>query len=449
MSGGGGRSGRLEQALDLARPGEVLEIFLEDSVSSTVTVVDAEVESTEERRDHGAGLRLFRDGRVGFAYTSDLTDAGLAHAAEMARALSVHARQEPQNRPPDPGRALPPPPSPPPPSSPGAAQRRLELALAAEAAAKGSAAPGVIRTRASSVTDGAGTFSVAHSGGLMAAWSWSRSWASVEVVAERGGTRQTGYESDWSEAPGRLDAGGVGRTAAERALVKFDAIRPPTARTAVVLAPLVTAGLFAALAEALSGKAVLRGRSLFAGRVGARVGATAVTLTDDGNRRGGFAAAPVDGEGAPSTRAILIRDGVLEGFLHDTYTAAHLGAASTGHAVRDSYTTLPGIGTRNLCLEPSGPGPAEILAAAGEGLYVEEVMGLHTVDPVTGDFSLGASGRMVTGGRLGGAAEGFAIAGNVLSILEAVEAVGSDLRFFPGTSGGSTVLLGGIAVSGR
>jgi len=418
---------RAEEALALAGRDETLEVFMENSVSSTVTVVDGEVESTEERQDHGIGLRLFREQRVGFAYTSDLSREGLVAAVERARALSAHGRCEAENRPPEAGPpgALPPPA----PEDDTGHPFRLEAARRMEAAAR-AVAPGAVRTRASSVAASRGDVIIAHSRGLMRAWSWARAWGSLEIVAERDGARQTGYKSGWAVLPSGLDPDEIGRVAATRALDKFGAERPFTARTSVILAPEVTAGLFEALAGALSGKAVLRGRSLFADKVGKLVGSKTVTLTDDGSREDGFSASPFDGEGTPSASAILIRDGELKGFLHDSYTAARLGTTSTGHAVRDSYIGPPGVGTRNLCLSPSG-------------------RSRQTVDPVTGDFSLGALGHQVQAGCPGRPLEGFAISGNLLDLLGSVEAVADDLSFMPGGCGGSTVLLRDVTVSGQ
>ena len=123
-------------------------------------------------------------------------------------------------------------------------------------------------------------------------------------------------------------------------------------------------------------------------------------------------------------------------------------APATGHAVRDGFSSQPHIGSRNLLLKPSGPSRPEIITSVSQGVLVDEVMGLHTIDPVSGDFSLGATGREIRGGSTGAPLEGFTVAGNVRDILAAVQAVGDDVRFLPGGAGGSTVLLDGLTVSG-
>jgi len=436
----------VEEALAAARPGEIIEAALEESSSTTVTVAGGRLEASEGSRERGLGVRLFRDGRVGFAATSRLDSAGVAEAVARARDLAACGRQEDENRPAD--------------GSGESAQREKmddmpatvppapleEPALRLEEAAR--RRDDDLRTRAASVTAAGGRWLIAHSGGLWRTWSWHRAWASIEVVAKRDGVRQTGWESDWGQQWEDLDLQATGTAAADQALRKFGAGRPATARMPVILTPTVTAGLFEALAGALSGKAVLRGRSLFAGRLGQTIGSAAVTLTDDGGRQDGFAQAPFDGEGNPSRPAVLIEKGVLTGFLHSTYTALKLGTAATGHGVRDGFSTQPHVSSRNLLLEPSGPTRQEIITSVSRGVLVDEVMGLHTIDPVSGDFSLGATGREIQAGSPGAPLEGFTVAGNVRDILAAVQAVGDDVRFLPGGAGGSTVLLDGLTVSG-
>ena len=443
--------GRLiEETLAMARAGEVIEVFIENTLTRTVTVADGEAESTEDQQEHGAAVRLFRDGRVGFSFTADLSSDGLAAAVESARALSSHTRREDANQPPtgrsgglvsvaDGGAVA---------TLPVDLTDRLDVARRVESAAKKHAG-GRGRTRSSVAVDAAGEVAIANSGGLLHRFDWTRSWAFLELVVERDGKLQVGYESDWAANLSGIDPERIGVETARQAMTKFGATRPDSGAATVVLDPRVTAGLFETLSSALSAKSVLRRRSLFADRVGKTVASAAVTLIDDGTLQGGFATEPVDGEGSPSTRAYLIRAGKLEGYLHDTYTATHMGVPSTGHSVRDGYTSAPGVGPRNFHLEPSGITRADLLAGVDEGIYVDEVMGLHTIDPVSGDFSLGATGRSIAGGTLQGALEGFVIAGNVLPMLRSVVAVADDLRFFPGSGGGSTVLLQEVQIGGR
>ena len=437
----------IDAALGAAQPGETVEIWIEASRSTRVTVVDGEVESTEEEVDQGAGVRLWRDDRVGFAYAADMTPTVVLDAVAAARALARHARSDPSQRPPHPGPTIHA--AARPPASPAADDghaARVERAREAEASAR-TASAGICRTRSSVACDAEGSVRVAHSGGLAAAWSWDRSWLTLEVVAERDGQRQTGFETDWAAEAFRLDPGRVGRVAAERALGRFGAGPLPTARMSVVLDPMVTAGLFETLAEAFCGKAILRRRSLLVDRLGTAIAAPAVTLVDDPTRPGGYDDAPADGEGVASRRTVLVDRGVLAGFLHDTWSGTAL-AGPPGNAVRGGFTEPPQSGPRNLYLEPSGPSRAAVLAGVRSGLYVEEFLGMHTVDPVTGDFSLGAVGHALREGSTAEPVAGVTVSGNILALMAAVEAVADDLRFFSGGGAGSTLLLRDMTVGG-
>lgn len=423
-------------------------MYLHDIRSSSVTWAGGKVEASERRHDLGLGLRGFRRGRVGFSFTSGLEPAGVRRAAERVAALAEVLPEDPANRLPEPG----PRPEVPRNYDPAVedlpARRKIEIASAVEAAARGVAPD--LKTRESRYADVWGRVAIAHSDGLEDAFEMSRTLCWIEVIVPGPeGSQQTGFGSGFAIGPGALDAAAVGREAAERARAKLGARQPPTAKTAVVLDPLVTAGVFSSLAEALHADNVIKGKSLFARWLGQSVASPRVTLVDDGRLPGGYSSAPFDGEGVSSRETVLVEGGVLRGFLHSSYTATRLGAQPTGNAMRDSYTGPPRIDASNLYLKPSGVSREDLLASVERGVYVAEAMGLHTIDPITGDFSLGAAGREVRGGRLGDPLEKMAIAGNVLDLLRAVRGVADDLRFFPGGEGGATVLLEGIAVSGK
>ncbi len=424
------------------------EVYLHDIRSTSVTWSDHKVEASERRHDLGVGLRGFRNGRVGFAYASGLGLGDIKRAAGRVSELVEVLPPDPANRLPEPGVRAEVPRNYDPAVERLPARRRAEIAAAVEESARRVAAG--LKTRESRYADVWGRVAIAHSGGLADAFEMSRALCWVEVILpDPGGTQQTGYASGFAIGPEALDPVAVGREAAERAMAKIGARQPVTTRTTVVLDPMVTAGIFSALSEALHADNVIKGKSLFAGRLGQRVASPQVTLVDDGRLPGGYSSAPFDGEGVGSRETVLIEQGVLRGLLHSTYSAGRMGAQSTGNATRDSYTGPPRIGTTNLYLKPSGVSRHDLLASVAEGIYVAEAMGLHTIDSITGDFSLGAAGCEVRGGRLGAPLEKMAIAGNVLQLLGSVRGVADDLRFFPGGHGGATLLLESTSVSGR
>jgi PmbA protein len=221
-----------------------------------------------------------------------------------------------------------------------------------------------------------------------------------------------------------------------------------TRRANLVLDPSVAASLLEAISPALHADHVLKGKSVLGPRLGQQIGGAKVTMLDDGRLQGGDHSAPYDAEGVATRCTMLIEGGVLKGFLHSTYSSLRMGAAPTGNAFRRSFKSPPHIGPSTLYLQPTGAAPQTLLSEAGDGIYINEVMGLHTIDPISGDFSLGASGMTLKAGRPDSPVDRVGIAGNVVDLLKSIAGVGTDLRFMPGGGAGSTTLLMDIAVSG-
>jgi PmbA protein len=147
----------------------------------------------------------------------------------------------------------------------------------------------------------------------------------------------------------------------------------------------------------------------------------------------------------------LLRDGRLLAYLHDSYTARRGGATSTGNASRASYRSPPSVSASNLMIEPGEPSLEGLLSGAGDGVYVTEVAGLHSgVNPVTGRYSVGATGKAIREGALAEPLREFTIAGDLLATLAAVQAVGSESRWVPfgGSVYSAPILVGEIAIGG-
>jgi PmbA protein len=251
--------------------------------------------------------------------------------------------------------------------------------------------------------------------------------------------------------PGELDGRAIGDEAAQRALALAGARQPASRRCPVVLDAFVAASFIGFIGGMLSADAVQRGRSLFAGREGEEIASGAVQLVDDGTDPEGPDSAPFDGEGSARRRTPLIEDGRLATFLFDARTARKAERSTTASASRGSYRTPPSVGTANLLLEQGESDLAELVRRAGDGLYVSDVAGLHSgVNPVSGTFSVGATGRLIEGGELGRPVREITIASDLVSMLKAVQEVGSGSRWVPfgGSVKAAPLLIGEMAVSG-
>jgi PmbA protein len=267
------------------------------------------------------------------------------------------------------------------------------------------------------------------------------------LVAEEGGDNQTGFSLQFRLKFSDLDPYLVGREAAEKAARMLGAKCIPTQKGAVVLDPYVVTNFLGVMAPALAADAVQKGKSLFAGKKEEKVASSLVSLIDDGALSDGVLSSPFDGEGVATGRKVLVQDGILQGYLYDVYTAAKDGMASTGNGLRGSYRTVPEVGPSNLFIPRGNTSREQLIGEIDRGLYITEVMGIHTANPISGDFSVGAAGILIENGKLTTPVRGVAIAGNMAGLLQDIDCVGDDLTFFLG-KGSPTLRIQQMTISG-
>jgi PmbA protein len=430
----------------LAVGADAAEVYLSSSTSIEIDVRDGRVETIKSAAEKGAGLRVIRGRRIGFAYTTDLSPRGLETAAQRAVANAAVTAEDEFHRLPNSAPGYPAVDIFDPELSGKQMEEKIDLARRMEAAARAHD-PRVAIVEGSTYQDRLVEVGIVSSTGVSAYYQGAVCGLYIALTAREGEDHQTGFAMDFRSRFAELNPEAVGREAAGRAVRMLGARTQRGMEVPVVFDPLVMVSLLGVLAPALTAEAVQKGRSLFAGQVGEVVASDLVTIVDDGTLEGGIGSAPFDGEGVPSSRSVLVENGILRGYLYNTYTAAKDGVASTGNGVRASYKGGPEVGTTNFFLEPGDKSPEEIIGEISSGLYVDEVMGMHTANPISGDFSVGATGLWIEQGKLSYPVRGLAIAGNIRDLLTAVDAVGRDLRFFGG-KGAPTVRVGKLAVSG-
>jgi PmbA protein len=289
---------------------------------------------------------------------------------------------------------------------------------------------------------------IASTAGVTAEYGRTDCWAVVSALAEQDGETQSGWSFRVARELGELDWGSVAEEAVERSARLLGAIKPASGRVPVVLDPFAGSSFLGILAGALSAESVQKQRSLFAGLLGEEVGSSLMTLVDDGRTLDGPAAAPFDDEGVPTGRTELIAHGRLMAFLHNAYTAMRGGTDSTGNASRGGYRTPPGVGTTNFFVQPGATPVSDILLRAQGGVLIQDVSGVHSgANPISGEFSVGATGLRIVDGELGEPLREMTVASTVPEMLKGIAAVGDDLRFFTAV-GVPTVLIGEMTVAG-
>ncbi|MGH2819543.1 MAG: TldD/PmbA family protein, partial [Actinomycetota bacterium] len=388
----------------------------------------------------------------GFAYSTDLSPGGLDALVASARDNSAHATAEEAV-------ALAPGWSEPPPAIAGlvddgqaqvSPEQRVGLALELERAAR-TFDPRVRAIEDAVYADSDTEIALATSTGIAGTYRRTDAWCYAVAIVGEGDDTMVGFDFGLGRGLGELDAGAVAASAARRGLVVLGAAKIRSERMPVVFDPYVAGQFLGVLSQALTGEAVQKGRSLFAGKVGETVAAAGLSLLDDGRLEGAPGSAPWDGEGVPRGRTEVIRDGVLASFLYDVTSARREGRASTGNAARAGFKSTPHPSPSNLAFESSEVAPHELLRRAGRALLVQDFHGVHSgANPVSGDFSVGATGRLLESGSPGRPVKEVTIAAPMLDILEGIEAVASDRRWLPfgGSLGGATTLVSEMTVAG-
>ncbi|MFL5901699.1 MAG: TldD/PmbA family protein [Solirubrobacterales bacterium] len=427
------------------------EAYLSEETGREVRAHGGEVESLTAATKRGIGVRAWVGNRVGYAYDTDLSKAGIAtlaaRAAEVARLADEDEFAGPPRAGADPVADLEL-------SDPSVGKWPTadvaELALAVERAAL-DADPRIAGVEQAVYADSAERVAIASSTGIAGEYERSDCFAYLQALAEGEGGRETGLGFGLGRGPVALDPVAIGREGAERATAMIGARKPESRSCPVVLDPTVAASFVSIVGAGLGAGSVQRGRSPFAELVGSEVAGTALVLHDDGLDPDGSASSPFDGEGVPRRRSALIEDRALRTYLYDSYTAHRGGTASTGNASRGGYRSQPSVGPSNLVVAPGSLGFAELLREAGEGVFVTDVAGLHSgVNPVSGAFSVGASGRAIRAGEPAEPLREFTIAGDLVSMLKAVQAAGAAARWVPfgGSVSTPALLIGEMTVAG-
>ncbi|MEI6402474.1 MAG: TldD/PmbA family protein [Actinomycetota bacterium] len=431
-----------------AQPGEAIEAYAARGSETDIRVYQGEVEHFVSAQSEGIGIRVIRDGRTGFAYAGVLDATAVAEVLAEARdnvefgssdEWAALAEPDGVEVVPQPlwNEAL----------ASYATERKIELAKELERLT--SAADDRVRVEESNYADAASESAVATTTGIRRASRENGCYVSISTLADDGDETQTGFGFSVGRSPDEFDLAKAARQAADRATGLLGATKPASRRLTVVLDPYVTAQFLGVISSTLNGEAVIKGRSLFKDRVGETVASPVFTLVDDPTNPLAYTATDVDGEGLAARRNVLIDSGVLQGFVHSSYSARRAGTVSTGNAVRGGFKSTPGVGCLALQLQPGTRSQAEMIADITDGVLVQQVFGLHSgVNPVSGDFSSGAAGLLITDGKVGAPVREFTIASTLQKMLLDVVEVGNDVDWLPMRAAGVSLVIADMTMSG-
>ena len=435
-----------------ARPGEQIDAFASRGGETEVRVYQGDVEHFVSAQSEGIGIRVIREGRTGFAYAGTLDEdairevlaeardnvqfgtvdewAGLAEPDGVPVTDQVLWNDELATFPTD---------------------RKIDLAKTLEKLASG--ADPRVRVDDANYADAWEEAAVATTTGIRTSGRENGCYVAVSTLADDGdgddAETQTGFGFSVGRSPDDFDLDRAARDAVDRATRLLGATQPPSRRVTVVLDPYVTAQFIGVISSTLNGEAVVKGRSLFRDRLGEQVAASGLTLVDDPTNPLAYTATDVDGEGLAARRNVLIEDGVLRQFVHNSYSARRAGTVSTGNATRGGFAGTPGVGCLALSLVPGTRSQAELVADVDDGLLVQQMQGLHSgVNPISGDFSTGAAGLLIRNGEVGAPVREITIASTLQKMLLDVVEVGGDIEWLPMRSAGMSLVIRDVTMSG-
>jgi PmbA protein len=422
------------------------EVFMRSFKKLSVEVKGGKTDSLTSSLSYGYGLRVIRDNRPGFSYSTDINDKEdvIKQAIEAAR----FADRDDFLGFPEPSKFS-----------------EVEICDPAIMELKEDDAVGLVmllentafRTdkRIKKVRKASGSFTtaetvIANSKQLSVRYRSTACSAQVTAVSEDGRESQTGWDFSGSRYLENVSFEKTGRTAAEKSVRLLGSRTIPGGRTSVILENSVALDFLGILASSLSSEALQKGRSLLKDKLGKEIISPLINIIDTGLRPWALGSKPADDEGVPVLEKVLVDKGVLQGYLYNTYTARKGNTTSTGNAVRGGFSSAPSVGITNLFIEPADEqgtsGLKELFKSLGKGLYIVDAMGVHTANPVSGDFSLGVTGLWIEAGEICYPVKEAVISGNILDIFCKVAEVGDDLVFY-GNMGSPSLMVSDVDLS--
>jgi PmbA protein len=409
----------------LSMGAESAEVLVEEGRQLSMEVRNGALETIQESQSHGVGFRVFKEGKMGFAHSNDLSDGAVNEAIRSAVSFADHMTPDEHNLLPadegvteveglfDPDM--------------GAVSMNEKIALVTHLEELAMRDSRITLSNGAGYREGDGETFLANSNGMTKGYRSTVYGLGVSVVAEKGEQKSSGGEGVnrrfFSDLP---PAEEIAEEAARSAYEMLDPQMVRTQRAPVIFDPDVAGSLLGGILGAINGERVLQGASFLADKVGEKISSELLTVVDDGTIPRGLGSSPFDGEGVPTRRRTIIDGGVLQGFMYNTMVASRAGVESTGNASRGGFSNLPGIGPHAFYVEAGETDPGEILRSTSNGLYLKSVTG-YGINPVNGNFSGGAQGFWIQNGRLAFPVMGLTIAASADEMLNGIDMLGSDL----------------------
>lgn len=432
-----------ERALSkaLSTGGDFAEIFYEDTRRSQLQQVNDKIDSATTGRSHGAGIRVYKGNNSIYVYTNDTSDSGLMTLADRASGAldGISASSE--------GvrltgsyiknihdiRML-----------PMDVDGKTRMALLNEACLAAKSESSEISQVSAGLRDWEQNVTIANSEGLFVSDKRVYSRMMIQAVASANGENQTGMEGPGAMRGFELfrthvDVAERARTAARRAVTMLHADACPAGTMPVVIDGGFGGVIFhEACGHSLEATSVAYGNSEFCGKLGTQIASPIVTAIDDGTLANEWGSENIDDEGNPTTRLVLIENGILKNYMIDRLNSRRMGMPVTGSGRRQNYSFAPTSRMRNTYIQAGNDDEAEIIASCGDGLYAK-VMGGGSVNPLTGEFNFAVGeGYLIKNGKIDRPVRGATLIGKGGQVLKKIDRVGKHMWMAQGMCGSSS-----------
>lgn len=331
------------------------------------------------------------------------------------------------------------------------AAEKIKAAMELEALVKASD-PRVIRTEGCSYASMISEKRIVNSKGLDVSYKAALVGAAAVPIVSENGKVNYAFDMKYAFDKKDVDIEAIAKKAVEEAVRGLNASSVPSGEYKTIFRHDAASMLFATFSGIFSAENARKGLSLLKGREGEKIASEVVTVIDDPLMEGGFASCPFDAEGVATSKKTVIEAGVLNTLLHNLTTAAAMGKTTTGNASKAGYSAPVMVAPTNFYLKPGEKTLEELAEYVGEGLLITSLQGMHSgANQISGDFSLGAKGFRIEGGKITTPVEQITVADNFFELLKKITSVASDLEFRPGMAtaiGAPSFLAEKIAVAG-
>ena len=433
------------------------EIYGASSTHNELELFNGQIDNLTFAETKGLGIRIFKDKRVGYSYTSILDEYNIDKCIDRAFSNSKITFQEEFNYLPLKSEFK---------NSKGIIDKKIlfsedffnfdikqKIQLAREleilAKKKDKRVTGINNLI---YDDSLDEVMILNSTGFFDSYRATSAFIYLSVISKEKDDTSTGDFFGYNRSPGEFNLEEIAANAVNRSVSILGGKKIKSQVVDIVLDPFIAAQFLGIIASIVTADTVQKGKSLLKDRIGDKIFKGDFDIIDDGTLSYGLASKPFDGEGVPKGKTVIFENGILKTYLYNTYTARKDKKFSTGNAVRASYKSTPEVGVSNFYLKPSNTSLEKIIKSVDKGFYVTDIIGLHSgINPISGQISVGAKGLWIDKGSFSKPVKEVTIATDLLSFCKSIDKIGDDLRFMPsgGYIGSPSMLVKDIAISGK